>query len=62
MSDEEKQDEGCYLRSPHKLIMMVMFSAGVVVGVCGLLSFQVCALKTCFTNLPDSFLENPSRG
>ena len=45
MADEEaSKDEGCYVRSPHKVAMVLIFCTGVVFGVVGLLVIQVDTL------------------
>ena len=50
MADEEaSKDEGCYVRSPHKVAMVLAFCAGVVAGVGVLLVLQVDTIR-CLGN------------
>ena len=45
--EEEVQGEGCYVRSPHKMAIFMMFCSGIGVGVFGLFLAQMYSNSSC---------------
>jgi len=41
ISEEEVQGEGCYVKSPHKMAIFMMFCSGIGVGVFGVFLIQM---------------------
>ena len=41
ISEEEVKGEGCYVKSPHKMAIFMMFFSGIGVGVFGVFLVQM---------------------